>query len=67
MGFLDDPGGRDDPGDDPGDYTNRDIQIPTELGDDAFEYTDECRSIRRALFLCKIPDHYHAKYFFTLA
>ena len=42
---LDNPGGGDDPGDDPGDYTNRDIVVPEALGDNAFEYTDECRLI----------------------
>ena len=54
---------RANPEDDPGDYTNRDIHVPRELRDNAFVYTDECRSIRRALYLCKIPDHSHAKYF----
>ena len=39
------------------------LMYQIEFGDDAFVYTDECRSIRRALFLCKIPDLAHAKYF----
>ena len=43
--------------DDPGDYTHRDIHVPREFGADAFEYTDECRLIRWALYLCKFPDH----------
>ncbi len=56
---TDDSGG----GDDPGDYTNVDIVVPDALGDNAFDYTDECRLIRRALYLCRIPDQTHAKYF----
>ena len=43
---TDDSGG----GDDPGDYTNVDIVVPDALGDNAFDYTDECRLIRRALY-----------------
>ena len=51
---TDDSGG----GDDPGGYTNVDIVVPDALGDNAFDYTDECRLIRRALYLCRIPDQF---------
>ena len=57
------PGGGAAIEDDPRDYSNRDINVPRECGADPFEYTNECRLIRRALYLCKIPDRSHAKYF----
>ena len=50
-------------GDDPGDYSNRDIVMPREFGANPFVYTNECRLIQRALYIYKIPDSSHANYF----
>ncbi len=63
-------GGADEPDDsdneaedEPGDYRRRDIEIPPDIGDDAFVYDDECRLVRRALWLSEIADKFHADYF----
>ena len=50
-------------GDDPGDYSNRGIDVPIEFGPDPFVYDEECQLIRRALHICKIADQFHSHFF----
>ncbi len=66
-GGADEPDGSDDEDDEdddePGDYRRRAIVFPRDIGADAFVYDDQCRLVRRALWLSEIPDRYHAAYF----
>ena len=69
----DDPGDGDPPppgggaanedGDNHGDYSNRDIDVPIAFGPSPFVCDDECRLIRRALYLCAIHNQFHCQYF----
>ena len=49
--------------DEPGNYSRRDIYTSRKLQDFPFVYTDECRLIQRAFYICDIPNQLHSNIF----
>ena len=45
--------------DEDGSYAHARIELPLRYNLNNFDYTNECRLVRRAFWLCRIPDHHH--------